>query len=444
MSESKMSRQGFRSVLASDVSRRSMLGGGAAVLAGIALSACTGGGSGGSSGGGSGSALTLATYDDAPKIPGLKDQLAQFTKQTGIQVNVDDLPGSGAAVYPGKIRTELVGGKGPDVFRTWGGSLGGPFGTSGLAIDLSKYVQQYGWDKIMPSNLMSGMKWNGTQYGLPIYQAAIEAWYSKTAFEKAGISAPPTTYDELLAANDKLVASGQVPLATGGKYGWHLMRLFEYLLEKNAGPDQHDQLLAGKASWDDPVVVQSFTELKQWNDKGYLPKGVMAVDPTQVENTFTTGQYAYTIAGAWVDSAAVQKAKDPSAYGVFELPTGKTPARHSGFVEGYMISASSQNQDGAAKLIDFLAKPATINALQITNSTITAAQPDPSKYPLSASNAKLAASQPFFTIQDQAFPPSLADQYFQVQSQVVQGQMTPAAAAKQMQSVVPNGLKQQQ
>jgi raffinose/stachyose/melibiose transport system substrate-binding protein len=265
----------------------------------------------------------------------------------------------------------------------------------------------------------------------------VTAWYDKNAFTKAGITAPPTTYDELVADNDKLVASGQVPLGTGGKFGWHVMRLFEYLLEKNAGPDLHDQLLAGKVSWDgNPAVIQSFTDLKTWADKGYLPQGVMGLDPTQEEPGFTTGKYAYTIAGAWVDAVDIQKTSDPSQFGQFVLPTDQTPERHSGFVEGWMINSKSPNQAAAAQVLNCLVQPQTVTAQGITNSTVIAAKPDPAKDPLAAQNFDILNSEPFYTIQDQALPAEQANGYFDVQSKVVQGSMTPAEAATQMQVVM--------
>jgi ABC-type glycerol-3-phosphate transport system substrate-binding protein len=278
---------------------------------------------------------------------------------------------------------------------------------------------------------------------VPVISNTVVAWYSKNAFTKAGITSAPTTYDELVADNEKLVASGQVPVGLGGEYGWDVMRLFEYLLEKNAGPSQHDKLLAGKTSWDTSAVVKSFTELKEWADKGWMPKGVMGLDPAQTEPGFTAGKYAYTIAGAWVDSADIQKTSDPSAFGTFQLPTDQTPLRNSGWVEGYMINKASAHQDDAAKLLNFLSKPSTLKALGTTNTPVIGAAPDASKYPLSAEVTKIAATHPFYTIQDQAFPAQLANSYFDIQSKVVQGQLSPSDAAKQMQKAVPSGLKQQ-
>jgi raffinose/stachyose/melibiose transport system substrate-binding protein len=399
--------------------------------------------SAGNDNGGSSGSLTLYTYDDAPQAKVLESTLKDFTKKTGIAVKVNDLPGSGAAIYPGKLRTALAGGKGPDVWRIWGGAIGSPFATQGFALDLSKYYKQYDWNKLFPKSARAGMTWNGATYGVPVISNTVVAWYSKEAFAKAGIESEPTTYDDLVADNQKLVASGQVPVGLGGEYGWDVMRLFEYLLEKNAGPQQHDELLTGKTSWDTPAVTKSFAELKEWADKGWMPQGVMGLDPAQTEPGFTTGKYAYTIAGAWVDAADIQKAPDPSAFGAFQLPTDRNPVRNSGWVEGYMINKASGKQDDAAKLLDFLSQPATLKKLGTTNTPVVGAAPDPDKYPLSAEVAKIAATRPFYTIQDQAFPAQLANTYFDIQSKVVQGQMTPEEAAKQMQKAVPSGLKQQ-
>jgi raffinose/stachyose/melibiose transport system substrate-binding protein len=380
--------------------------------------------------------ITLETYEDAATLDVFKAALAACGDPLGITVNVVDVPGSGAAIYPGKVRTELVGGSGPDLWRIWGGSLGGPFATQGFAQDLSSYYTQYGWNTLVPQGAIDGMTWNGTVYALPTYHGTVVAWYDKNAFQKAGITAPPTTYDELVAANDKLVAAGVVPLGTGGKYGWHIMRLFEYLLEKNAGPDLHDQLLAGTTSWDgNPAVIQSFTDLKTWADKGYLPQGVLGLDPSQEEPGFTTGKYAYTIAGAWVDGN-ILKSSDPSQFGEFVLPTGQTPERHSGFVEGWMINSKSPNQAAAAQIMNCMAQPDFVKAAQIGNSTVIAAKPDPTTDPLGAQNFDILNSQPFYTIQDQALPAEQANGYFDVQSKVIQGTMTPAEAATQMQAVM--------
>jgi raffinose/stachyose/melibiose transport system substrate-binding protein len=108
-----------------------------------------------------------------------------------------------------------------------------------------------------------------------------------------------------------------------------------------------------------------------------------------------------------------------------------------------MINAASPNQDDAAELLNWLSQPETLEALGIGNTSVRGAEPDANERPLSAEVAEIAANNPFYTIMDQAFPPELANTYFEIQSQVLQGQLSPEDAAKQMQEAVPAGLEQQ-
>ena len=101
-----------------------------------------------------------------------------------------------------------------------------------------------------------------------------------------------------------------------------------------------------------------------------------------------------------------------------------------------MINAKSGNPDKSAELIDFIVKPETQKALKISASTVAGAEPDEKELPLSYKWSQGPGKNPFYTIQDQAFPKQQADQYFSIQSDILQGKITPAEAAKKMQDVV--------
>jgi raffinose/stachyose/melibiose transport system substrate-binding protein len=423
-------------------SRRGFLGLTAAAGAGLGLSACTGAapstpGSGGSAPAPTSNELRLFTYEDKSTVGLLEAQIKLFDEQAGTVTAVDNLPGSGAAVYPDKLKTELLGGSGPDVWRIWGGQIGAPYVKAKQAMDLSPYYTKFGWDSRINQAAVAGMTFDGVKGGVPYIALGIGGWYSKAAFEKAGVDGPPTSYAELEEMNDKILASGITPMATAGKYGWHIMRLYEYLLEHTAGPELHDKLLVGEESWDRPEVVESFTLFKKWQDQKWIPEGALGLDPADVEPWYVQGKAAYTITGPWTEASAIQSAKKDSAdFGNFEFPTDQSAARHSGFVEGYMINAKSGNPDKSAELIDFLVKPETQKELKITASTVAGAEPDQKELPLSYAWSQGPGKNPFFTIQDQAFPKQQADQYFTIQSDILQGKITPAEAAKQMQDVV--------
>ena len=213
------------------------------------------------------------------------------------------------------------------------------------------------------------------------------------------------------------------------------MRLYEYLLEHTAGPELHDKLLVGEESWDRPEVVESFTLFKKWQDKKWIPDGALGLDPSDIEPGYVQGRRR-TPSPARGPRPGDPVGQEGSAdFDEFSCPTDQTPARHSGFVEGYMINAKSGNPDKAAELIDFIVKPETQKALKISASTV--AEPSRTRPTCRCPTSGRPGRQgPFYTIQDQAFPKQQADQYFTVQSDILQGKITPAEAAKKMQDVV--------
>jgi raffinose/stachyose/melibiose transport system substrate-binding protein len=428
----------------SSFTRRGFLGLSAAAVAGAGLTACTGAAPSGSSSGGGASGsgngsktLRVLTYEDNTTLPLLKNLAKTFDEKNGTTTTVDSLPGSGAAVYPDKLKTELLGGSGPDVWRIWGGELGHPFVKAKQAADLTAYYDKFGWESKINAQAVAGMTFDGVKGGVPFIGAGIGGWYNKAIFEKAKISAPPSSYAELEEMNDKLLAAGVTPLATAGKFGWHVMRLFEYLLETSAGSGLHDKLLVGQESWDRPEVVTAFTNFKKWQDKKWIPDGALGLDPSDVEPWYVQGKAAYTITGQWTETGAIHAADKKSAdFGVFQFPTDQSTLRHSGFVEGYMMNAKAGNPDMAAALIDFLVQPDSQKAMKYGQSAVIGAEPDKATLPLSAEWTQGPGKQPFYTIQDQAFPKQQADQYFAIQSNVLQGSVSPADAAKQMQQAI--------
>lgn len=425
--------------------RRGFLGVSAGVTIAAGLVACSGSNgtpTGGTSPGGGSTAQGVReqrfmTYIDEPTFPAWQEQIAKFDAENNAKTTISNQPGSGAAIYPDKLRTELLGGSGPDVWRIWGGSLGAPFARAGQALDLGDLYAERGWDSRINAAASAGMNFDGMQAGVPSEMRGVGAWFNREVLENAGVTDLPTSYAELEEMNEQILASGITPAGMAGKYGWHVMRLFEYLLETSAGPELHDALLVGEESWDTPEVVTAFANLQKWQENGWLPDGAVGLDPSDVEPQFVQGRVAYTLSGTWAEGGYIHAAgQDSSGFGVFQLPTDQEVVRHSGFVEGYMINANTENVDLAADLIDFIIDPETSRALAVGASTVEGAGPDPDEMPLSHEWNENYGESPFYTIQDQAFPKQQADQFFSVQSDVLQKNITPEEAAKQMEEVI--------
>lgn len=413
--------------------RRGFLAGGLALPAAAALGSCTSGLATSSAAQG----LTLLNYDDIDAAGLLRDELAAFEEETGVSTTLDTVPGSGAAQFPDKLRTRILGGNAPDLWQIWGGQIAQPFVDADLTLPLAEYYEAHGWDEMLSESGISGMTFHGEKHGVPLNVASLGAWCNARIFDEAGVTEPPTTYDALEEANAAILDIGITPGGFGGKYGWHIMRLFEFLLEVTSGPQLHDALLLGEESWDQQAVIDAFDLFVAWDSRGWITEGALGVAPADAEQSFVQGTSAYTISGPWIETQYIAPSGQPrEEFSTFLLPTGHEEVRHSGFIEGLMISTTCGNPQEAAALIDHVVRPEVQAALQNTQSATLAAAPDPDEFPLSARWAQIREESAIYTIQDQAFPKAVADSYFALQSDVLQRNISPTEAARDMQQIV--------
>jgi raffinose/stachyose/melibiose transport system substrate-binding protein len=416
------------------LTRRAALGLLGASAAAVPLAACGAGGSGGSGGSGGTGTLAMANYDTPQQAAITRKVLAAFQSQTKIATTLSTVPGSGAAIYPGQLRTEILGGKAPDVFRCWGGSIVEPFVSSHQVISLDAVYAKYGWGSVLSTPNVQDFTFSGVKYGLPLWASAIGVWYNKKFYEKAGVSVP-TTFAEVESANAALAKAGIQPWLAGGKFGWDVMRFFEWFLEMTAGPAEHDKLRNVQTSWNTSSVVDAFAILQKWAKNNWLPNGVMGLDPTQVEAEFLGGKGAMALDGQWIEQTLVPGKMTSADYGTYIPPTDQTPLRFSGFTEGLFITSESSKADEAEKLLNFWTKVSTEKLDQNAYSTVKGVPPLPGYFGTAQWKTWLA-SHPHYVIQDQSLSTKLANAYFSIQSNVVQGSQSPAAAAKAMQQAV--------
>lgn len=138
----------------------------------------------------------------------LKPVLDEFTKETGIEV---DLEVVGWGELQTKIQSAVTSGQGPDVVNignTWGTWLQ----STGAFVPFEGEAAEAigGLDKFVPTALDAGGAPGSVPTSVPLYGLAYGLYYDKHAFEEAGLT-PPTTWEEMVAAAKKLT--------TGDRYG---------------------------------------------------------------------------------------------------------------------------------------------------------------------------------------------------------------------------------
>ncbi len=124
-----------------------------------------------------------------------------------------------------KLDAAFQSGDAPDVYMERGGGELADHVEANLTKDISEPAKDV-IDTIGGS--VAGWQVDGKTYALPFSVGVVGFWYNKSLFEKAGITAAPTTMDELFAAVDKLKAAGIDPVSVGAGDKWPAAHYWYY------------------------------------------------------------------------------------------------------------------------------------------------------------------------------------------------------------------------
>jgi alpha-glucoside transport system substrate-binding protein len=108
---------------------------------------------------------------------------------------------------------------------------------------------------------MSLGEYQGEHYGIPSnINLKSMVWYPKDDFDAAGYTVP-TTWDELMALSDQIVADGGTPwcvgFESGGATGWPATDWMEDIMLRTAGLDTYTQWVNHEIPFNDPSVLNA-------------------------------------------------------------------------------------------------------------------------------------------------------------------------------------------
>jgi raffinose/stachyose/melibiose transport system substrate-binding protein len=372
---------------------------------------------------------------DNPKVAEAYQSIIKDFQAANPGVTVK-LENRGTDEHKTALRVAGASDQAPDIYFMWAGlGLGGEFIKSGLAAPMDKYYTQYKWDdEFIAPALSFSKQYSGGRFGLPSTFRGEAIYYNKALFQKAGITSEPKTYEEFLAAAEKLAAAKIPAFTFGGTVNWHVMRLMDEVLEIKCGPEKHDALMSMKVSWaDEPCATQSFEEFHKWTSKYFL-KPFMGIDQGQSFNLFLAGRAAMMLEGNWL-VGQLRNANKLADYGVFPFP-GAT--RLYGFGEYNYISTKSKNPDIAAKFLDYLeSTPVQEANLAVFGGSTNKNAKSTSTEPLDLAWTKIFGQfDSVFVNGDQAFPLDVTTEYFRVINEVAGDSLDPKNAAGELQKFI--------
>jgi multiple sugar transport system substrate-binding protein len=340
-----------------------------AALAAVALVAgCGGPGQGADTQGQSGNAtVRLATWAAPSDLALLKQTFAEFTKQSGIKVELVQVP---SANYFQKINAQIMSKTLPDIF--WCTHLNASpqaLGRQGVLYDWAKYengtapgAKDTGVDfsKFAPGMLDLFRGPNKELYAIPNEVNTYGFFYNSDAFRAAGLPVPTLdwTWDDLFTAAEKLTVKDGSGKTTryGVQNAWGLF-------ESPVGASMYSvsnggQSLAPEHNWigvekvaPDPKFLEGATRIHDAIQKGYIT-GPDFQAPNAL-GAFANGEIPLLHGGQWFASAFFQ-AKPKFEWGFLPMPKGTATQVAPAESNGFCSPKELKNPEAAWKVISWM------------------------------------------------------------------------------------------
>jgi raffinose/stachyose/melibiose transport system substrate-binding protein len=320
-------------------------------VAATLLTACTGGAPQSSGDGGSGGTLRylLEDQEDPEALSRLEDHLADFTEESGIEVEVEQLDIDTMRTV---LQTQLRSEEGPDVF-SWGSGpgSGGALAEAGLLYDLTDAYEENGWE--VYDFARERVTYDGKVYGIPGEMETVGLYYNTEIFDELGLE-PPQTLDDLREVSQTVLEAGRIPMAFGDADAWPGSHLLSMALSSAVGGDGMEALLSGEESWESPEVVDALAFWQEANENGWLGEEPVSVDYDTMTAMYTSGEAAMIPTGSWLIDGLAVDAEFESGYIPFPAPDGEGVFA-GGLGSGPFVASGTDNPEGAIQLLDFLA-----------------------------------------------------------------------------------------
>ena len=427
-----------------DITRRGLFAGIAALGVAGALSSCGGGGGGaadpsGSGGGAGGGKVELNFFHRWPNEPRntyFENLVKDFeAANPNITVKVDKVIND---TYKDKVRVTVGSAQAPDVFFSWSGSFAASLVATGNVMELddrlasdAEFADQFVANQLPPFQV------DGKQVGLPIGMIGKVFFYNTKIFADNSVQ-PPETWDELLEVCETLKGAGVTPIAYGSKDQWTIAHYVGTLNQRIVDPAVTEaDYDPATGEFTDPGYVEAlerFTELLP-----YMNDNPNAIGHQQARDSWLAGDAAIM----YLESGEFNYIEDETfAWSTFDfpsLPGGKgDQAQLTGAPEGFMIAKNSAHPEEAWTFLKFMLSPEKGTLWTDETGDLTAIEsaigdtqaPEPVKE-LAAQMAESSSMTPWL---DNALDPQLVSTYLTETQLMLGGEKSAADVMTQVQA----------
>ena len=343
-----------------------------------------------------------------------------------------------------KVRVRILEGTFPEVSNA--GLNYWALIRNGEILPLDDYLDGPSWDgdrtwraSFLPGSL-DRYEYEGQIYGIPFLYSVYVVWYNKNMFAEHGW-ARPRTWDEFFALCEKIRAAGVWPLAFQGRYPGYIGGVTDnayYHLAGRARFYEQKELVPG--SFANPEY-EAALGLIQRTAQEYFQPGALGMSHTEAQLEFFLGHTAMVFCGSWLKSEMMGKIPDGFRLGAFNLPVveggaGDPDAIYTG-AGYYFVFKNSAHPELGVDFLRFMTSRTMAGTFAEMRDILVAVDGAMAGRTSEDLQDLVALAQQattaYGTAPGEGFP--AMDQFLNdVRFKIVNGQLTPAEGAKELES----------
>ena len=246
--------------------------------------------------------------------------------------------------YYDKLVTQITAGQGPDIVRLEPPKVS-QYITSGWLAPLDDVVTDANKSDFFANTIEAASK-DGHVYAVPQDVSTLALFYRTDMFESAGLSGPPSTWEELVADAKALTKDGNYGIGLFG--GWGAYEFYPWLWQSGAEVLNDDGTEVVFDSADAVRALQLWVDLQA----SAMPPGMATAGEDDVRGPFSNGNLAMFTSGPYMTSI-LDSEKLGDVWAVAPLPKDKVSASVLGGMD-LAVLTNSKNQEAAQKFLSWL------------------------------------------------------------------------------------------
>jgi glucose/mannose transport system substrate-binding protein len=180
----------------------------------------------------------------------------------------------------------------------------------GVLADITPIAEEGGWGEVVPEALQFFTVHDGKWIATPVNVHSTNwVWANKAVLDELGI-APPTTWDELVAAMEKVKAAGKVAVAHGGQ-PWQDATIFDAVVMSTGGAEFYKAAFIDL----DPDALGSDTMREAFDRmtviRGFVDDNFSGRDWNLATAMVINGEAAFQFMGDWAKGEFLNAGKTP-------------------------------------------------------------------------------------------------------------------------------------